>query len=520
MTQKKAGVLLNYVLTFVHILSGIIYVPLLLSFLPAGDYGVYKLIGSLIGMLSILDFGLSNTVVRYYSMAEKNGDNKQQENVLAVCLIIFLIITGILILIGIGAYFLISPAFKGSLSPFELKLAKIIYLILFLSLAISIPTKIFYAGIFAKEKFVFVKLLQVFQGVLTPVCVLLALLSSPSVIYVVIIQTISNLLGIILTIFYALKKCKIKIKLHNWNKPLVKEIFIFSSFIFLAMIVDQIYWRCDSIIIGANLGSISVAIYSISSSLTDYFKQFGFSIGNVFMPELSRLELANESIKKMDDIFRKTGRLQSVVLFLILSGFVLFGFEFISIWTSSSIYNFSVSDKNLIYYITLAILVPLFIPSIESTGISILQAKNKHKFRSIVYLIIALLNVAFSVIFVRILGIWGCVIATSASLIIGQGIIMNIYYARLGLNIKKFFKQIIKMLNPLFFFSLLCYFINIKLKTSSFLVLGGKILIYCVIFAIITFFVSFNDYEKNLIKGLFKKNGLQHTNEKPNSKSC
>lgn len=518
MTQRKAGVLLNYVLTFVHILSGIIYVPLLLSFLSGSDYGVYKLIGGLIGLIGVMDFGLSNTVIRYYSGAKAKNDEKSAQNILALCLIIFSIITLILILIGIATYFLIPNIFSKSLTTDEIKLAKILFIILFVNLAITIPTKIFTASIFANEKFVFVKLLQVFQGILTPVCVLLFLLAKRSAIIVAIVQTASNLISILLTIIYAFTKCKVKIKLHFFDKKLIKEIFVFSSFIFLAMIVDQLYWRCDSIIIGAFIGSVAVTIYSISSSLTDYYKQFSVSVGSVFMPQLSRIQAQGGNVDEMDKIFRKTGRIQNVIMFLLLSGFAIFGVEFISIWTRVSIYKFTPENIRLIYFITLAVFVPLYIPSVQSTGVSVLQALNKHRFRSIVYFIIAILNFAFSIILVRFLGIWGCVIATSASLVIGQCLIMNIYYAKIGLNIKKFFAELIKMIIPLFFFAVLCYFINKQIWTSSIWILGVKILAYSAVFAVITYFASFNNYEKNLIKGLFKKNGkLQRTNEKYNN---
>ena len=519
MTQKKAGVLLNYVLTFVHILSGIIYVPLLLSFLSGSDYGVYKLIGGLIGLIGVMDFGLSNTVIRYYSASKEKKDEKGAENILAICLIIFLIITFILIIIGIVTYFLIPIIFGNSLLASEITLAKVMFIILFVNLAITIPSKIFTASIFANEKFVFIKSLQIFQGVLTPVCVLLFLFVRSSAITVTIVQTVSNLVGIILTIIYAIFKCKVKIKLHHFNKKLVREIFVFSFFIFLAMIVDQLYWRCDSIIIGAFIGSIGVTIYSISSSLCDYFKQFSVSVGSVFMPELARIDARGGSVSEMDKIFRKTGRIQNVIMFLLLSGFTIFGIEFISIWTRASIYKFTLDNIKLIYFITLAVFVPLYIPSVQSTGVSILQAKNKHRFRSITYFIIAILNFAFSILLVKFIGIWGCVIATSASLFIGQGIIMNIYYAKIGLDIKKFFAEIIKMTFPLFIFAVLCYLINIKIQTASIWILGAKIFVYTAGFALITYFASLSSYEKNLIKGLFRKNGLQWTNEKHNIQS-
>ena len=55
MNQLKVGALLSYVNMALHILMGLVYVPLLLHYLSVEEYGLYQLIGSLVAYLSVMD---------------------------------------------------------------------------------------------------------------------------------------------------------------------------------------------------------------------------------------------------------------------------------------------------------------------------------------------------------------------------------------------------------------------------------------------------------------------------------
>ncbi|PGQ04964.1 polysaccharide biosynthesis protein, partial [Bacillus thuringiensis] len=103
--QRKAGVLLSYALTGTNALVGFIYIPILLYFLGKGEYGLYQLMGSFLVYLGLFDFGLSNTVTRYYSKYIALKDEKAKENVLAISTVIYILLTMILVVVGIVLYF-------------------------------------------------------------------------------------------------------------------------------------------------------------------------------------------------------------------------------------------------------------------------------------------------------------------------------------------------------------------------------------------------------------------------------
>ena len=65
--QRISGIVLSYISLGINTIVNLIYVPVLLHFLGKSEYGLYQLMGSFIAYFSIMDFGLSNTVIRYFS---------------------------------------------------------------------------------------------------------------------------------------------------------------------------------------------------------------------------------------------------------------------------------------------------------------------------------------------------------------------------------------------------------------------------------------------------------------------
>lgn len=246
---------------------------------------------------------------------------------------------------------------------------------------------------------------------------------------------------IFIKIYYSFSKLKVKLKLYTLDKPLLIEMIGFSFYVFLSMIIDQIYWKTDQIILGIISGTSAVAVYSIAAQLDSYYIAFSSNISGVFLPRISAISAKTEDMSEINDIFKKVGRIQFAIMSLILSGFILYGKDFIVFWAGE--------DYISAYFMALIVMIPLLIPLIENTGIVILQAKNKHAFRAKIYLFIAILKIIVSVPLAKAYNGIGCAIATSFSLIIGSVIIINVYYQKeIGIDILNFAKEILSMSLP------------------------------------------------------------------------
>ena len=99
--QLKGGALLSYVSIFLTNIIGLILTPFIIRSLGSAEYGLYTMIGAYIGYMSVLDFGLNNTVIRFIAKYNAEKDKKGEENFLAHSFIMYICIS-ICICICIG----------------------------------------------------------------------------------------------------------------------------------------------------------------------------------------------------------------------------------------------------------------------------------------------------------------------------------------------------------------------------------------------------------------------------------
>ena len=262
--------------------------------------------------------------------------------------------------------------------------------------------------------------------------------------------------------------------------------------------MDKLYASTDNFILGMVSGTSAVTIYSLSSQLTNYYSMMSTSINGLFFPKLSGMEMEDNHVKKMSILFNRVGRIQFFILFFVLSGFVIFGNYFIFLWVGDGFTD--------VYYICIILMIPSIIPLSQNIGIQILQAKNMHKFRSIVYLCIAVVNVVISIPLARIWNGIGAAIGTAIATVAGQIITMNwYYYKKVGINIKKYWINIgsisLKYI-PVFCLGVI---LAVIIPGKSWMILCVEIFIYMIAYLAYTWKIQLDISEKKLIDEVGEK---------------
>jgi O-antigen/teichoic acid export membrane protein len=261
------------------------------------------------------------------------------------------------------------------------------------------------------------------------------------------------------------------------------------------MVVDRLYWSSGQIILGRFVGTAAVAVFAVAIQFKNYMSSFSTAISGVFLPKMTSIDSKDE----IDSYFIKIGRVQFVIISFILSIFILFGKMFIVLWAGM--------DYVESYRIALIILIPLSVPLIQTLGMSILQAKNRLKFRSVLYLFMALLSVIMSIPLVRHHGGFGYAISIAFSLTLGNIFIMNYYYyKKIHIDIPGFWNNIFKMSPPI----LLINFFTFSLQrlftlTTSWFFLLVQIVVFTFLFIVVVYKWSLNKYEKDLISSVISR---------------
>ena len=83
MNQLKTGAALSYVKIVFTITVGLVLTPFIVKSLGKAEYGLYTMIGALVGYMTILDFGLTNAIVRFVALYQAKKDKRGEEDFLA-----------------------------------------------------------------------------------------------------------------------------------------------------------------------------------------------------------------------------------------------------------------------------------------------------------------------------------------------------------------------------------------------------------------------------------------------------
>ena len=497
-SQLKIGALLSYVVLALQNLVGLLYTPFMLRMMGKSEYGLYSIAASIVAYLTVLDLGFGNAIVRYTAKYRAEGKIEEQYKMFGMFFLLYCGIGVLTLLAGGVLYLNAENIFDASMTTNELARTKIILALMVFNLAITFPFSLFGSIITAYEQFVFQKVIAIVRVILNTTTMIVLLNLGYKAIAMVVVTTLFNIITLGLNFWYCKHYLKIKLAFARFQWGFLKEVSIYSFWIFLNVVMDRIYWSTGQFVLGAYAGTAVVAVFAIAIQLNHMYMSFSVAISGVFLPKVTAMTVKDSDGKAISDLFIKTGRIQYCVMILILTGFFLFGRQFIHIWAGEGY-----DDA---YFIAMLFFIPLTVPLIQNMGIIILQARNQMKFRSLLYLVISFVSLGAQIPLSKFYGGIGCACAIAGALVLGQIIVMNIYYqVRQKINIVGFWFEIIKMSFVPAALTVLSYYMLQSISLDSVVKLVAGIAVYLVVYLPLFFTLSMNAYERDLILKPIKK---------------
>ena len=498
MDQKKAGVLLSYGQTVLSTIISLVYTPVMLRLLGTSEYGTYTLVSGFISNLSLMSFGLGSAYVRYYSRAKVQEGEDGVAHINGMFMVIFLVISAMSLLVGGVLVANVQNIFGAKLTAHEIETARVLMALLVVNIAVSFPCSVFSSYITANERFLFQRVINMIRTVLNPIVMLPLLLMGLGSVALVVVTLVLSVVTDAFNIWYCAKKLRMRLTFGHFDFALLREMGGFSFFIFLNMIIDQINWTVDTTLLGIISGTAATAIYGVGAQINSYYKTLSTSISGVFVPQINRIVAEGQGDDRLTSLFTRVGRIQFLLLMLVLTGFVFVGEPFIDAWGGGEYAG--------AYPIALMLMVPVTLPLIQNLGIEIQRAKNMHQFRSKVYFFMALGNVLVSIPLGMRYGGLGCAMGTAISLIIGNGFVMNWYYqTHIGLDMKYFFRSILSMV-PAMVPPALLGLLAVRLHTFS--GYSGVLTFavpYTAVYALCVYRWAMNDEEQGMVRGMLRR---------------
>lgn len=494
-SQLKLGAFISYAGIIISTVVSLLYTPWMKNQIGDANYGLYTLVGSLVAIF-IMDFGLSTSVTRFISKYRAENNDLQINNVMGYVFKLYFIIDLIITAVLIVVYLSIDNIYVG-LSFSERETLKKIFLIFATYSVLAFPFTPLSGVLNAYEKFVSLKLCELFQKLFTIFLTVLALLSNHGVVALVLMNAIAGITTIIIKIFIIGKGKLIKPNFSVRNRELLRELFGFSIWVTVLAFAQRLIFNIAPSVLGVTSNSVEIARFAPASQLEGYFFTFAYAINGLFMPMVARLDhnLDNSGI---ENIMIKVGKYQICVLGLLFTGICSVGTEFIGLWMGN--------EYRISGICTILLIAPSVFLYPQQIANTLLSLRNKIKYQALCALTIGILNVILSFILTPSLGALGSSISICIAFLVNF-ILLNIVYNKiLHLNLSKFYKEVYLRFVPTIILAIVVIIFTLSfISKSGWLWIFVKIFICIIIYSLFLLFICFNKDESKEVKSLIKK---------------
>lgn len=501
--QRIYGAAMSYTVIFVQFLTGLFYTPIILKTLGQSEYGIYSLSVSCISFLTIFDGGMNAAFVRFYVQTKEN-ESRKIPALNGMFLKIFAALSVLAMIAGLLFSVFAQKIFGSNIRPDEYPILQRCLYLLTADAVIMVVNTVFTSLITANEEFVFGKVVNLFSAVLTPALTVPMLLNGHGAVVVMLIRLLVAGLTFLFNGIFCIKALKVQFDLRKGDGILLKNVLLFAGAIAAQAVMDQLNWQIDKWILGRVRGTGEISVYSVGSSLNQYYIILAGALSGVFIAKINRLA-AQGNMAELNRLFQRTSRILAFFVFWIMTSYIFFGKSFIRCWAGAE-YGDS-------YYVGLLIMLPVTASLTQGLGQDIARAKNRHKLQIIINLIVCSLNMLISIPLASLFGAVGSAFGSFVAEILICIVIQAFYYQKIvGLDMRAYFVEMLRIMKGL---AIPVLFGGFLFKTGcvrahyAFIVMFG--LLYTGIYGISMWLLAVNEGEKAWIRGavsgLFRKTG-------------
>lgn len=492
--QRKIGIGLSYIHTALSAIISLAYIPILLQCIGQSEYGLYQLLGSVIAYFSTMYSSLNSSVMKYYTQYLIAGDEKKMENTLAISRSIFALVSIVIVAVAIPVSAIFGYAYKNVLTVHEMHESLVMFVVMIVNILVYLNNSIYSASIMSHERFIFRRSLDVLAQIMQPIVVVLFIQKYPYALTIVVIQLLLNCIVAFANVVYSKKRLHIRIVYHGRDHELVRGLLSLSGAVLFVALADQIFWKTDQIILGQLYGTGVVAVYSIGAQLSTIYISVGIVMASVMLPQFTRIISQDRDGTKVSAMFTQLGRYQSFVVMLAMTGIILFGKEFIILLAGE--------DYLGGYVVAMLLIIPYTVDLIQNSGNTILQAQNKYWYRAKILFVAAIVNVFLTYFLARRYGMYGAAAATTISILITSGFIMNYIYAKkMKLNIGLFWREV----GPVWILGIFPFLIGFLIRqielSNRYIQFVVHVLLYVIIYICFVWKVVMKKKERDYLAG-------------------
>ncbi len=376
--------------------------PLIVQKLGADAYGVVVLLSTVLSYMGFIDLGLSGAIFRYLTECVFTNDWERFRQIMWFAFITYL---GMGLVGGVIFFVVIPPLVSSWLNvPPDLRSVTLTAFYLLIPVFIvALIAQVPQAIVWAHNRIDLVAMLNLVNAVLQPIGVIFMLLIGYGVIGVSIATLAANVIGLILGLWTAKRLFK------DWGKPrynihIMKPLFEYGGWIYVAKVINQLVQSLDKILIGTYISTAAVGYYNVSVVVPLKLWIIHGSFGSSAFPQIVNLRTRAASSTEIFHLVSRFARSTQLLLLPPVLFFALWGDTFLSAWINEEVAQYGKICIRLAAIATL-------LTGINGINHNFLHAFGRADLSTRVYIVNAIGYIPMLYLFIRWLGISGAGLA-------------------------------------------------------------------------------------------------------------
>ncbi|WP_368331228.1 oligosaccharide flippase family protein [Phocaeicola vulgatus] len=281
------------------------------------DYGIYNVVGGIVGMLSVLNGAMAGATQRWITIAIGLKDTQYLKKVFSVSMTAQCFIGGIVFILteSIGLWYLYNYAV---IPDTRLDAAFWVFQISVFTLLLNIVNVPFLGSIIAHEKMGIFASFSIIEAIMKLIiCLILATTLFDKLLMYASLLLFAYMINFLWLQIYCHKKFpEARFKL-GWEKQMHKEMWNLTSWTMVGHISLIGYTQGITLLINLFFGPALNAAYSIANQATNIINQFSSSFQTAINPQITK-NYATKQYKEMNKLIYRSSKL-SYFLMLILA---------------------------------------------------------------------------------------------------------------------------------------------------------------------------------------------------------
>ena len=425
----------NLGVTLVKLIITFVMTPVFVHNLGNYDYGIWEIIGAVLGYMGLLDLGMKPTISRFAAKYHANNEKDQLQTLYSTSLV-FLGVIGILLLVFFVVWGLFWPHLLAE-GASDVQKYSILLFIIGAQLFIVFPGFVAESFLEGFQKYYLKNNITIVNSIIGST--ILYIYMTPE--NALILLAAANAIG--LSIKYIIYTGMLSRASFGGLKPIFrkaswvsfKETAVFGFKSLVQGIASRIEIGTDTIVIGAFLGPAMVPFYAIPANLISYIRNIGWTITHAFMPFFSSLEAQNKK-DEMRSVYIMASRYVVAFLLPLCVGASVVGGPFIGVWIGEEY----LESADLII---LLLVIYTSLPFINPFSTRYLTATGEHGILAKLYPIAAAVNLGASIILVQYWGVVGVAVGSVIPVFFVVPYVMKRCCNLIGISVVRYIKEVI-----------------------------------------------------------------------------